>query len=113
MTLLPDAYAQLEPFAAAWALPTTAQRAAARSTSSVEERQAFYDAVSPHAAAILDALDTRPLDALTDQEKRLLDMVMAFGHVALAVEIQGPDEARHRVWRDRMVITRASADMPV
>lgn len=112
MTLLPEAYAQLESFAAVWALPTTAERAAARSTSTAAERQAFYDAVSLQAAAILDELDTHSLDALTDQEKRLLDMVMAFGHVALAVEIQGPDEARHRVWRDRMVITRASADMP-
>lgn len=112
MPLLPEAYAQLEPYASQWALPTTAERAAARSTSSPEERQAFYNAVSPHAATILDELDTRPLDALTDQETRLLDMVMAFGHVALAVEIQGPDEARHRVWRDRMVITCASADMP-
>lgn len=113
MALLPEAYAQLEPFAARWSLPTTAQRTVARSTSTAEERQAFYDAMSPLAAGVLDALDAKPLEALSEAEKRLLDLVLAYAHVALAVEIQGKEESWHRQWRDRMVVTRSPADLPV
>lgn len=112
MALLPDFHASLEPFAAAWAMPTTAERATRRSRSTPEERQAFYDAVSPVAAQILDELDQRPLTELDEKQKRLLDLVLAFGHVALAIEIQGPDEVQHSRWRDRMVVTRSPADLP-
>ena len=112
MPLLPPAYATLEPFAAQWALPTTVERAARRSQSTAAERQAFYDAVSPIAAQTLDALDAKPLSELSEQEKRLLDLLLAFSHVALAIEIQGTDEDRHAPWRDRMVITRSPADLP-
>ncbi|WP_144039847.1 hypothetical protein [Novosphingobium sp. TH158] len=112
MSLLPAAYADLEPFAAQWSLPTAAERAMQRSTSTKEERQAFYDAMCPRAAAMLDELDTKPLAELDDQEKRLLDMLLAFSHVSLAIEIQGADEEEHAKWRNRMVITRAPADLP-
>lgn len=111
MALLPEAYSQLEPFAAQWALPTTAQRTMERSNSTPEARQAFYDALSPIAAGVIDELDAKPLEALSDAEKRLLDMILAYAHVALAVEIQGPEEAWHRQWRDRMVVTRSPADL--
>lgn len=112
MSLLPEAYAQLEPFVGQWALPTTAQRTMARSTSTAEERQAFYDAMSPLAASVIEGLDAKPLAALSDVETRLLDMALAYAHVALAVEIQGREEAWHRQWRDRMVVTRSPADLP-
>lgn len=113
MALLPEAFAQLEPFAAQWSLPTSAQRTMARSTATAEERQAFYDAMSPLAAGVIDELDAKPLAALSQAERHLLDMTLAYAHVALAVEIQGPDEAWHRQWRDRMVVTRSPADLPV
>ena len=112
MSLLPPGYADLEPFVAIWALPTTAERAARRGDSTPEERQAFYDAMSPHAAEALAALDTRPLDQLDEAETRLLNLLLAFGHASLAVEIQGDAEAQHTLWRNRMVITRAPADLP-
>lgn len=111
MALLPESYSVLEPFAAGWALPTTAERTMRRSRSTPEERQAFYDAVSPLAAQILDELDQTPLAELSAEQKRLLDLVLAFGHVALAIEIQGPDEVQHSRWRDRMVVSRSPADL--
>lgn len=112
MSLLPPGYAELEPFVAAWSLPTTAERAARRGESTPEERQAFYDAMSPIAAKALAELDAKPLEALDDAEKRLLNMLLAFGHASLAVEIQGDAEEQHTRWRNRMVITRAPADLP-
>jgi hypothetical protein len=36
--------------------------------------------------------------------------MLALAHVALAVEIQGPDEVKSAPWRDRMRITRSTAD---
>ncbi|MFM5906941.1 MAG: hypothetical protein ACKOPO_05055 [Novosphingobium sp.] len=111
MALLPETYAALEPFAEGWSLPTAAERATRRSRSTLEERQAFYDAVSPLAAQILDELDVKPLAELDASEQRLLNLVLAYGHVALAIEIQGPDEAQHTRWRDRMIVTRSPADL--
>ena len=110
MSLLSSAYAALEPFAADWALPTTAERAAKRGSSTEAERQAFYDAVMPVAAQALSELDGRPLASLDASEKRLLDLLLAFSHVSLAVELQRDDEAQHAVFRQRMRITASPAD---
>ncbi len=112
MPLLPEAYAALEPFAADWAPDTAAGRAAKRSNSTAAERQIFYDAVQPIAAAALTELDQKPLAELDGQELCLLDLLMCFAHVSLAVEVQGDAEDQHRLWRDCMVITQAPADMP-
>ena len=110
--LLPESYAVLEPFVADWAPDTAAGRATKRSNSTAEERQAFYDAVQPIAAGALTELDKKPLAELDDKERRLLDLLMCFGHVSLAVEVQGDAEPQHRLWRDCMVITRAPAALP-
>ena len=110
MSLLPAAYAALEPFVADWALPTTAARAARRGSSTAAERQAFYDAVQPVAGEALAGIEARPLESLSEAEKRLLDLLLTFAHVSLAVEIHGKAEAAHTPWRNRMVITRSSAD---
>jgi hypothetical protein len=109
-TLLPADFATLEPFVERWALPTTAERAARRSGSTSEEREAFFAAGSPLLDAALDHLDGLPLGAFPVQEQRLMDLMLSLAHVALAVEIQGPDETRSAPWRDRMRIGRSAAD---
>ena len=108
--LLPPAFAALEPFVAEWALPTTAERAERRGGSSAEARKAFYVAMNPLAAAAITALDAKPLSDLDAEENRLMNMLLAFAHVSLAVEIQGDAEAKHTPWRNRMTITQAPAD---
>ena len=45
MSLLPDAFADLEPFAA-WCLATERERYAKRLASTMPEMQAFYDAIT-------------------------------------------------------------------
>ncbi len=109
-TSLPPGFDLLEPFVARWARATTATRAALRSASTPAEREAFFAAASPLLDAALDHLDTRALDAFTPAEQRLMDLMLALAHVALAVEIQGPDEAKSAPWRDRMQIHRSTAD---
>lgn len=112
MSLLPEGYEALEPFAADWSLPTAAERAAKRGDATPEQRKAFYDAALPLAGAALAALDAKPLEALSEKEQRLLNLLLTFAHVSLAVEIQGEAEALHAFWRSRMQITRAPADVP-
>ncbi len=107
---LPDGFEALETFAPFWAVEGLARRAALRAEASAQQRQAFYDAVRPLAAAALDRLDTRPLAQHDAREQRLLNLLLAFTHVALAVEVQGDDESRHARYRQHMHLTRAPDD---
>ncbi len=109
-TSLPAGFAALEPFAPRWALSTTAERAALRTASTQEEREAFFAVAAPLLDHALDYLDTIALDAFSAEEQRLMDLTLSLAHVALAVEIQGPDEAKSAPWRDRMRIDRSTAD---
>lgn len=108
--ILPPGYETLEPFAARWAIAGSNARALLRGSSTAEERQAFYDAVRDRVGPALDELDRKPLAELTEPEERLLRLLLSFAHVALAVEIQGADEARHTELRAHMPITRSPAD---
>ena len=107
---LPAGFEALEPFADRFAAASTAERAARRSDSSPEERQKFFDAAKELVPAALDYLDSKPIDQFDDSEQRLMNLALTFAHVALAVEVQGPDEARHAELRRHMRITRSTAD---
>ena len=110
-TQLPAGFESLEPFVKRFALTGTANRAALRGDATPAERQAFYDAAQDLIAPALGLLDTKPLSALDDAEQRLMNLALSFAHIALAVEIQGADEARHAGMRSHMQITRSTADM--
>lgn len=110
---LPSGFAGLEPFAERWALGTTAERAARRSASTHEEREAFFAAASPLLDAALGHLDAHALNEFSPADQRLMNLMLSLAHVALAVEIQGPDEAKSAPWRDRMRIDRSTADQGV
>ena len=107
---LPLGFEQLAPFVDAWSLGAAALRAQRRLESSAAERLAFYAAAKDALPAALAHLDRRPLAELDDQEKRLMNLLLSFAHVALAVEVQGDDEARQAQARRHLRITRASAD---
>ncbi len=107
---LPKGFEPLEPFVERFALEGTANRARLRSESSAEERVAFHQAAKDHIAAALDFLDRKPVDELEGPEQTLMNLVLAYAHIALAVELQGPDEAHHAAMREHMRITRSPAD---
>lgn len=107
---LPAGFETLEPFVDRFALATTAERAARRGDSTAEERQAFYEAARTLIDPALDLLDHKKLDALDEQEQRLLNLAMCFSHIALAVEVQGADEARHAQLRPYMRIVHSPSD---
>ncbi len=107
---LPVGFADLEPFAPRFAVAGTAARAALRSESSPDERAAFHAAVKDRVGTALDYLDTKQLNALDQADQRLLNLTLSFAHIALAIEVQGPDEARHATMRQHMRIVRSTAD---
>lgn len=108
--LLPAGYEVLEPFVSRWSVEGIANRAALRSDSTAAERQAFFDAAKGLAEPALDMLDRKPLSKLDAKEKRLLNLLLSFAHVELAIEVQGGDEARHAGYRKYMRLTRSPAD---
>ncbi|HEX8056157.1 MAG TPA: hypothetical protein VF481_05820 [Novosphingobium sp.] len=109
-TTLPAGFETLEPFVDRFAIAGTANRAQLRGDASREEREAFHAAAVNLIAPALDLLDRKLLDQLDESEQRLLNLVLSFSHIALAVEIQGPDEERHAELRKYMRITRSPAD---
>ncbi len=110
MSTLPAGFEALTPFVEIWAVDGTADRAALRGSSTADQRQAFYDAMAPLLEKALDHLDATPLGEHDAAQQSLMNLTLSFAHVALAIEVQGPDEATHTLNRDAMVMTRAPAD---
>ncbi len=86
-TLLPEEFADLEPFARVWALPSANERYERRLASSMEELQEFYDAMVPRAEAALAYLDQFALDDIPDPALHLFWMLAALSAVGLAVDV--------------------------
>ncbi len=86
MPSLPDAFADLEPFAG-WSLATEHERYAKRLSTTMDDLQAFYDAAFPRleeAAAYLGQFD---LDALPDDATRLLWLCYSLVNASFPVEV--------------------------
>ena len=107
---LPEQFAELEPFVAHWAAAGPAARAAARDTSSEDQRRTFHTAMSPRVAEALDYLDTKALAEMDSGEAALLNMALAFVHVVLAVEMQTDAEPVHCAMRSFMKFTAWPAE---
>jgi hypothetical protein len=85
--LLPDEFADLEPFAADWVLRTERERYAKRLSSSMERMQAFYDAAFPRAKTAIKYLDQFELDDLPEQAQNLLFLLYSMVMVSFPVEV--------------------------
>jgi hypothetical protein len=109
--LLPPGYESLEPFAERWAVSGTAARDAVRGASTAEEREALYASAKDRVADALAELDRKPLGELDEREQRLLNLLLSFAQVTLAVEMMGDVESSHAEFRKVMRITRSPADV--
>jgi hypothetical protein len=85
--LLPDQFADLEPFAADWVLRTERERFAKRLSSSMEQMQAFYDAAFARAPAATSYLNQFELDNLPEQAQNLLFLLYSLVMVSFPVEV--------------------------
>ena len=87
MGLLPAEFSELEPYAEQWCLATEWERWAKRLSSSMEELQAFYDAIFPRVTEAMTYCDQFPLDAMPEDAANLLRMVYSFVIVSFPVEL--------------------------
>ena len=55
-------------------------------------------------------LDQKPFENFDEQEKRLMNLMLSFAHVSLAVKQLGDAEPRHAGYRKVMKITRWPAE---
>jgi len=85
--LLPESFQDLEPFAAVWSLATERERNRKRLSSSMEEIQAFYEALLPRLEAVIAYLNQLPLDSMTVDAQRLMYLTLSLAEVAPAVEL--------------------------
>jgi hypothetical protein len=91
MTKLPNEFSDLEPFAAAWCLPTEPERWARRQESSIDEMRQLYEAVFSRYEAILAYVDRFPLDDMPDEARNLIHLTTSFVMVSFPVEVwNGP-----------------------
>jgi hypothetical protein len=97
--LLPEAFADLEPYAPTWCLATEPERWERRLSSSVDDLQAFYDAAFPRAEAAIAHCDRYDLDALPDDVAHLLQLLHSLALVSYAIE----------VWRQQLPIDTGAA----
>lgn len=109
---LPKGFESLEPFVNRFAVAGTANRAQLRNDVSREERETFYNAAKDHIAPALDLLDQKTFDQFDAKDHNLMNLALSFAHIALAVEVQGPDEEKHARLREHMKIVRSTADAP-
>lgn len=85
--MLPEEFADLEPYAETWSLATEALRWARRTSSSIEELDAFYDVTLRRVEDAIAYCDRFSLDALPEDACNLLRMVYSFVIVSFAVEL--------------------------
>nr|MDT0664543.1 hypothetical protein [Micromonospora sp. DSM 115978] len=85
--MLPEAFGDLEPFAARWCLPSEAARYAERLNSTMADMQAFYDAAFGRVRDAMGHLDEFSLDELPEPELNLLHLVYSLVMVSLPVEV--------------------------
>ncbi len=86
-TVLPPGFSDLEPFVKDWCLASEPERYAKRLSSTMDEIQAFYDAIFPRAEDAMVYLEKFPLDDLPDDALRLLRLLYSLILVSFAVEI--------------------------
>jgi len=87
MALLPPEFSDLERFARDWCLASEPERYAKRLASTMEEMQAFYDAIFPRAREVMAYLEKFPLHELPEDAQRLLHLLYSLIMVSFPVEI--------------------------
>lgn len=84
---LPEGFSELEQWVDDWALPTRAERYAARLDRPYDDLVTFYDGIAPHAERAIAYLDGLDINNLDSAAKRLMNMLFSMILVSYAVNI--------------------------
>lgn len=91
-SLLPNAFAELEPFVG-WALGSETQRNNKRLASTLVEITAFVEAILPRIEEVAQYIDQHAQNAVpAGSAQRLLDMLLSLAEVAPVIESYGQAE---------------------
>ena len=85
---LPDAFADLAPYLA-WSLATDRERCVKRQSSTMDEINAFYQAMLPRMDAILSYLEQYPVEQVPANVEGLFFLTLSLAKIAPAVEMYG------------------------
>ncbi|HVU62288.1 MAG TPA: hypothetical protein VHD58_11655 [Mycobacteriales bacterium] len=85
--LLPEEFADLEPFAATWCLAAEPDRWATRLASSMADMRSFYDACLPRVEAAMDYCDQFELSGLPDPARNLMHLLFSYALVSYPIEV--------------------------
>ena len=80
--VLPDAFADLAPFAQAWSRPTENERNALRFAASASDFAAFHAALFPRLAELLDYLAGCPAEPSDPAQRNALMLACAYAEAA-------------------------------
>ena len=106
---LPSAFAELEPFAEKWCLPTEPERWEARLATPMLELREFYDTFTPRFEEAIDYCDKFPLDDIPDDALDLLHLIYSMIMVSMAIEVFGQQKPTDSA---DAVIDRIGAPVP-
>ena len=84
--ILPDGFADLEPYAD-WGIPTERARYAKRMASTMDELQAFYDVAFPRLEAAASYLEQFDMNEMPEDARRLLWLFCSLVTVSFPVEV--------------------------
>lgn len=90
---LPDAFADLQPFAQVWSRPTENQRNAVRYAASAAEFAAFHAALLPRLEALLTYLRDCPASPEDPLQRNALMLACAYAEAAPHHELYGGSNA--------------------
>ncbi|MDO3646952.1 hypothetical protein [Nocardia mangyaensis] len=99
--LLPAEFADLEPFAAMWCLPSETERYDRRLESTMADMQRFYDAITARAEDALTYCDKFSIDEMPEDAKNLMYLLYSMIQVSFPVE----------VWRQPRIPDTGSASL--
>ena len=85
--ILPDGFADLEPYVADWARPNRRERYEMRLAKTIEQLSDFYDAIAPRAEQAIAYLDALDLNDLPDDAARLLQLLYSMILVSYPVNV--------------------------
>ncbi len=89
--ILPQEFAELQPFVGKWAKPTEYERAAERRAATPEQLNAFYGAILFRLPEILERIDRHPLGAVAGADRLLFHMTLSLAEIAPHVEFYKSD----------------------
>lgn len=102
VNLLPEEFADLEPFVDVWAKPTEAERHLARETSTIEDIDLFYSVMAPRMNDVLSWLSKQPPHGPEGGAPLLLNLAFGLVEASLAAEIYRQPEVINRFDRSRL-----------